>query len=311
MSRINIIALVSFAALLVWVFTLDRGTIAKIHSSVLSLFGPFQRTGTAMQDEIRDVVGPTRTPEQLAQENDELRREVSALRLQTQEIDRLLGENRRFRELLDFEQTSALKVIPARVIGRDASTWWNTVVIDRGFRHQVAVDSPVVTDVGLVGKTAFVNQDESTVILLTDERCRVAARIQGTSYEGILMGSRGATRVSPDLRLRFLPKEADPPVGSAVFSSNVGGLFPSNILLGEIKQFTVRDVAGEALVRPAVDFSELEYVFVIEREDAASRIEEGGELPAPGTPAAAGRPASPESTAVTTPADRSVSATGP
>ncbi|MFV1995322.1 MAG: rod shape-determining protein MreC, partial [Verrucomicrobiales bacterium] len=51
--------------------------------------------------------------------------------------------------------------------------------------------------------------------------------------------------------------------GARVYSSGVGGLFPSNLLLGRVKDFTAGDVYGEATVEPAVDFSALEHVFVI------------------------------------------------
>ncbi len=279
MSRINVIALVAFVGLLVWVFTFDSEATRKIQSTVLSVFAPLQKTGDDIEQAVTGLGVPEKSAEELAEENADLLIEVQALRIQAQELDRLKEENDNFRDLLKFKRNAPLKLIPARVVGRSAGTWWNTVTIDKGYRQHVAVDSPVVTDLGLVGKTALVNADETTVILLTDERCQVGARITGTPDRGILMGARGATKVTPDLRLRFLDKDASPQPGSDVFSTNAGGLFPAGIMLGEVKQFSVKDIYGEATVRPAVDFNELQYVFVIEREELV--IEVGG---APVTP---------------------------
>ncbi|CAN5452348.1 rod shape-determining protein MreC [soil metagenome] len=279
MSRINVIALVAFVGLLVWVLTFDNAATQKIQSTVLSIFAPMQKAGDDIERAVLDLGKPEKSLQEYAEENSDLLIEVKALRIQAQEIDQLKEENDTFRKMLKFRENAPLRLIPARVVGRSAGTWWNTVTIDKGYRQHISVDSPVVTDRGLVGKTALVNSEEATVILLTDERCQVAARITGTPDLGILMGARGATRVTPDLRLRFLSKDADPEPGAAVFTTNSGGLFPAGIMLGEVKQFATKDIYGEATVRPAVDFNDLQFVFVIEREDLV--IEVGGDPVSP------------------------------
>ena len=137
-------------------------------------------------------------------------------------------------------------------------------MIDRGLEDGIASDLPVVTDVGLVGKTATVSPNSSIVLLLTDEKCRVAAKIEGSRDRGILMGIRGATRLAPDLKLRYVSKDANPKRGTRVYSTGKGGVFPSNLLLGVVKSFRpVDDLYGEATIQPAVDFQELDDVFVI------------------------------------------------
>jgi rod shape-determining protein MreC len=266
MSRINLVALAVFAGLLAWVFAFPGETTRSIQQRALSIFSPFQKTGNAVKGKIADGRKPQRPPEELEAESVELKREIAALRVQSQELDDLLTENNRFRQMLNFERRSKLRLIPAKVIGRGMSTWWNTVTIDRGYRDGVAADSPVVTDVGLVGKVAYMDADTATVILLTDERCQLGARIEGTPDRGIIMGARGATKIAPDLRLKYLSKDASPPLDAQVFSSNDGGLFPEGILLGYVRQFNTLELYGEALVRPAVDFSDLQFLFVIERE---------------------------------------------
>lgn len=284
MSRINLIALVAFVGLLAWVFLLDNEASRRIQSTVLALFSPFQRSGAEVQEKVEDWVDPPPPVEDLEEQILNLQVQNQQLQIQNAQLERLVGENDELRAMLAFEKNAAFKLIPARVVGRDSSTWWNTITIDKGYRDYVAVDSPVLTDRGLVGKTAFVNPKESTVILLTDERCQVAARLEGTTDRGILTGVRGATKAMPDLRLRFLDRDANPPPGTKVYSSNDGGLFPVGIPLGEVRTFESRDVFGVAFVRPAVDFTDLKFVFVIEREEepesaresAPSRLPDGG-----------------------------------
>ena len=285
MTRANLVALVAFAGLLVWVFTLKPEVRTGLQERVLGVFSKVQNAGDKVREAVVPDDAPKRPYKEIAEENASLRLQIAQLEIQSQELDRLLTENSRFRELLDFEQGSVFSLIPSKIIGRETPTWWNTVVINRGYRQNVSVDSPVVTDAGLVGKTILVEANSSVVVLLTDERCRVGAKIAGSKEQGIATGARGATKLSPDLRLRFLSKDADPQPGTKVYTSNAGGLFPSGIAIGEVKEFQKLDLYGEALLRPAVDFGEITYVFVIERKnpppisDASRTAERVGAAP--------------------------------
>jgi len=125
------------------------------------------------------------------------------------------------------------------------------------------------------------------VILLTDEQCRVAARIEGTPEQGILMGRRGGFETRPDLVLRFLSKDARLQRGMVAYSSGVGGLFPVGIPLGKVKEFHSQEIYGEALIEPAVDFGSLTDVFVVKTPTDETRSQAGGRAPAGETPQAA------------------------
>jgi len=51
--------------------------------------------------------------------------------------------------------------------------------------------------------------------------------------------------------------------GQKVYTSGVGGVFPSGLLIGAVKSFHVRELAGQAQLTPAVELSHLEDVFVL------------------------------------------------
>jgi cell shape-determining protein MreC len=51
--------------------------------------------------------------------------------------------------------------------------------------------------------------------------------------------------------------------GSNVFTAGAGGVFPSGVLIGQVKGFTVKELEGVATVKPAVDLAEIRDVFVI------------------------------------------------
>lgn len=173
------------------------------------------------------------------------------------------------------------KKTTAKVISQNPSASSHSLVIDKGSLDGIVANSPVITSVGLVGKTATPEPHTTKVILLSDELCRVSAKVEGTLEQGILSGKRAAQAVQPQLHLRFLSRFAKINVGASVYSSGEGGVFPADLLLGRVKQFISGDVSGEAIVEPAVDFSTLDQVLVIEPKTEPS----AQEAPTPPKPA--------------------------
>jgi cell shape-determining protein MreC len=51
-----------------------------------------------------------------------------------------------------------------------------------------------------------------------------------------------------------------------VLTAGAGGVFPSGLVLGTVKDFSVRELEGVASVTPAVDLADLQDVFVIIRQ---------------------------------------------
>jgi rod shape-determining protein MreC len=101
------------------------------------------------------------------------------------------------------------------------------------------------------------------VLLLTDEKCQVSAKVEGTPEVGILSGQRGQFMGKPLLRLKFLSKNAELRPGQRVFTTGRGGIFQPNILLGTIESVEKGAMDSEALVRPSVNFADLGTVFVV------------------------------------------------
>ena len=114
-----------------------------------------------------------------------------------------------------------------------------------------------------VGKVDRVGDKLSSVILITDEACKVSVQVEGTPEVGILSGQRGQYESEPLLRLRFLSTKARISPGTRVFTTGLGGLFPSNILVGTVESVVPGPLDTEALVRPSVNFTDLSTVFLL------------------------------------------------
>src|SRR5207237_6419753 len=146
------------------------------------------------------------------------------------------------------------------VLARDASKGCGTISINRGKEDGVEADMAVVTDEGLVEKTTTVGANISVVLLVSDENCKVAASIEGTREQGIVSGERVVGGLAPSLNLNFLSKQADLKPGQKVYTSGVGGVFPSGLPVGTVKTFRVRELDGQAQLAPGVDLTHLEDV---------------------------------------------------
>lgn len=273
MKTLNLIALSVFMAATIAVLTLDTPTTRAVQAKVLAIFAPFIHASGTVQDTTSQAAAPDIDPKELLRYNEQLKLEVAKLKILSQRHDELLEENNRLREMVGYKMRAPFKqLIAAHVIKRSAAMWWNTLIIDKGSEDGIEPDRAVLTDAGLVGKTGRVTANMAEVVLLTDELCRVAAMVEGTREKGILSGERGAFTSTPDLRLRFLSRNGEIAPGMNVLSSGDGGVFPAKLLLGRVKVFENKDIAGEAVVEPAVDFSKLEDVFVV-GTDVARAIE--------------------------------------
>lgn len=263
MRRLNLIAIVVFLLLVGGLFALGPRSTQMLQARFLGFVTPFLKTGSSLQKQIVGFREGMKSLTQLEVENQGLTVEIKELKATNQMLRDLQVENNKLRRALEYRERAAFKLVPARIIARDAGTWWSTVKVDKGFDDGIQADMPVLTEDGLVGKTTTIASNACTVLLISDENCRVASTVEGTREQGICRGERTSTTSMPDLSLNFLSKLADLKPGQKVYSSGVGGVFPSGVLVGVVKKFEVRPLDGVATVIPAVDLTTIEDVFIV------------------------------------------------
>ncbi|MBS1810178.1 MAG: rod shape-determining protein MreC [Acidobacteria bacterium] len=133
---------------------------------------------------------------------------------------------------------SAPKVV-ARVVGRDATIWYRTIIVDKGLASGIEKDQPVITDQGLVGRVTSVALNSARVLLLTDERHASGAAIAQASESrvmGIVQGtsnSYGKSSLRCELKLVGATGEK-PAVGEIIFTSGQDGFYPRGLIIGKV-----------------------------------------------------------------------------
>jgi rod shape-determining protein MreC len=197
-------------------------------------------------------------------ENKHLRQRMAELSLENSMLKEAKLKNVQLRQLLDFTEESQFALRAAEVIGWEPDRTVNSILIDIGQSHGVQRNMPVVSPEGLVGKVYRVLPHVSVVQLLQDPNCRVSAIVQRSRILGIVEWERGVQCL-----LRHIPVKGDIRVGDVVVTSGMGGIFPKGLIIGSV--VTVADEGWElfkqASIRPGVDVSHLEEVFVLIDED--------------------------------------------
>jgi rod shape-determining protein MreC len=224
------------------------------------------RTGASVQQELGGVRGGLKRLDELERENQELKLEDEQLRATNSLLKNLESEVNRLNRALGFREKSAFKLMPARILSRERATWWNSCTIDRGTKDGIATDMAVVTEDGVVGKVTTAAKDIAVVLLVSDESLRISISIEGTQEQGIVSGTRASSTYVPDLKIRFLSKTANLKPGMKVLTAGAGGVFPSGLVVGSIKDFSVKELEGIASVTPAVDLAAVQDVFLIVRQ---------------------------------------------
>jgi len=184
-------------------------------------------------------------------------------------------ENIRLREQLGFSRTLGYKKISAQISGRDPNNLYSALVINKGSYSGISNDMAVVALQDgiqtLVGKVIQTGTFESLVMPIFDINSQVSARFSVSRYEGIIEGLGNA---ETPLLMKFIPKRArsEINIGDIIISSGMGGIFPAGINIGRVSSVSVLEYETtlEVEVTPIIDFSRLEYVFVIEVEQPSA-----------------------------------------
>ncbi len=200
-------------------------------------------------------------------ENSQLRQEVDQLRNQVISDKELENENKRLRDMLGFTNQPFYprdyKTVPARVIGRSASSWNATITIDRGSNDGIAMGQTVVSGQGLVGQVSAVATNSAQVLTIIDHNSHVEAKLQTDSASGAMGTVIGS--VNGELDMDFVDKNEKVSKNDVVVTSGSGKLFVKGIPIGVVDQVSDQEIDyfKRISVTPFVDFNRLEELMVL------------------------------------------------
>jgi rod shape-determining protein MreC len=196
----------------------------------------------------------------VGEENLNLRRDIASLQEETSRLRERAAASDRLRELLNLKEELPYATLAARVIARDPTNWYRSVVINKGQDDGIAVDMGVMTPTGAVGRVVKVHRQLAVVLLLIDRNNAVTGLIQRTRDEGIVEGTEKGLAW-----IKYLPLLSNVKVGDIVITSGMAGGFPRGLPIGRITRIERREAELflSAEIQPETDFGRLEEVLVI------------------------------------------------
>jgi len=179
-------------------------------------------------------------------------------------------ENEELRKLLDINQSLLdYEIISATVLTRDIDSWQNKLTINIGESSGVEVGMAVIVADGLIGKIIKTDQTQSVVQLVTtssqDNKISVVIQSKAGRVNGVIQ-----EYIEKDKRFEFIgiETEIEPIAGDLVYTSGIGGVYPSGIPVGIVTDRGLDDFSYYQVVKieSNVDFNNINFVEVLRKK---------------------------------------------
>jgi len=201
-----------------------------------------------------------------AKENEQLKERLTSLETELHTARQTAAEAERLRALLNLNEQTNIKSVPANVIARDPSVWFNTITINRGSSSGVETNMPVVTAGGIVGRIITVGPWSSQVMLITDEKAGAGAVVGQLGQSGALGSVRGRADLGVGLiEMRYVSGLEKVEVNDYVMTTGQDGIYPPGLNVGrviDVKPGTTTQ-AHQILIQPGAQLDHLEEVAVL------------------------------------------------
>jgi rod shape-determining protein MreC len=300
-SRAALILLSILLVLVVTCLLLPEQIAGSLRKETMEVFGPVIRAASTPIAFFSRLNTKLKTLDEAQAELIQARQQIAELTLQNQLLSDKSAENARLREMLGFRDASPFRLRACRVVGREPSSWWDTVQVNVGWQDDpdLTKDQPVVSPRGVVGKTGTVSRYVTEVILLVNDNCSISATAQNPTDpsaqdQGIVEGMGNLEEGKTRVLMTYLPKDSKIAEGQFVVTSGLGLEFPAGLKLGTVvevpplkKEYPTFGLYREAYIEPTADLNKLDELFIVlgPKKDSAE------DQPAPSAGAATPAPA--------------------
>jgi rod shape-determining protein MreC len=237
----------------------------------VSLFSTIQAAAHAVGSGVTNTINSVRELGELRREHELLLDRLAQYATIEEDVVSLRTEIDRLNRVLDYSESLQYDNLPARVIGKDPGNLFATITINRGSRHNVTPNMPVIAvqdgRQGLVGRVRTVAAGSSQVVPIFDASHFVAARLERSRHEGLVQGAGIGTGSTV---MRYVQSQARNEIryGDLIITSGMASIYPPGIPIGTVETILSQpyETTLELRMSPLVDFSRLEHVFVVRTE---------------------------------------------
>ncbi|MBD7910657.1 MULTISPECIES: rod shape-determining protein MreC [Clostridium] len=262
-----IVLSVAFLGLII--FTASKETKGPMGAAGDAL-NPIQKIAYNANRGVKDFVDFFLNFSDVKEENKQLAKENKELKNELQEYSNLKEENDKFRGILDFkEQHNNYNYIATNIISYSGSGIIDGYIVDKGQNDGIEKNMIVISPDGLVGQVSSVGSNWAIVQGIINENVNVSVKVENTKDNtGILKGYKDNSN-NLLVKVSNLPVDSQVKEGDVIMTSGLGFLYPKDIKVGtvmSVEEDKVK-VMKSAVVKPSVDFSKLEELYIVAPKD--------------------------------------------
>lgn len=160
--------------------------------------------------------------------------------------------------------------MPARVVKNSTRMPENYLTLNKGTDDGVTPDMGVVGPNGLVGRVKNVSRHYSTVVSMLHSGMNVAAKINPGQIDATVIWDG----IDPtEGKVLHVVRHHKIHLGDSIVTSEYNAVFPPNVLIGTIKEFTLGNGSSDYNITLdfSTDFTALSYVYLIKNNLKAER----------------------------------------
>ncbi len=266
---VGLLLLALTATFLLW--RIDNPRVERFRAAVTDQVVPSLDWAMAPVTGLVNIASDFQSYQRIYEQNRQLRRELQQMRAWREAALQLEQENAKLLDLNNVRLDPKLTYITGVVTADSGSPFRQSVLLNVGARDGVLDGWPAMDGIGLVGRIAGVGRTTSRVLLLTDTSSRIPVTIQPSGQRAILAGDN---TIYPPIEFIENPDLVRP--GDRVVSSGDGGLFPADLMVGQVTMGT----DGRLRIRLAADYERLEFLRVL-RSHEAETVTDPGKLIVP------------------------------
>lgn len=249
---LGIALLILLAIFIVW--RIDSPRIEQLRANIIDRIVPNMEWAMAPVTGTVNLFRDFQSYLKLAEQNQELRRELRQMRAWKEAALQLEQENARLLDLNNVQLDPRLTYITGVVLADSGSPYRQSVLLNIGARDGLVDGWATMDGIGLVGRISGVANNTARVLLLTDANSRIPAVIQPSGQRALVVGDN-----TPRPAVDFIESRDGVRPGDRVVSSGDGGVFPAGLLVGSLEV----DPGGRLRVRLAADYERLEFLRVL------------------------------------------------
>jgi rod shape-determining protein MreC len=233
--------------------------VPVLEAVTFGIFSEVQRTLSGGVGGVRQVWTNYVGLRHVKAENDELKRQLAAAQIAMQEQRALADQARGLQKLLELRDRVELATTGAEIIGAAASPDFRTLTIDKGTRDGLRPDMAVIAPNGVVGRIVVPSARSAKVQLLIDRNAAAGVLIERTRAQGVVVGG-----FDDRLQMQYVSEASDVAVGDLVVTSGIDTIYPKGLAVGRVESVEKNGPAFKRIVvRPTVDFTQLEEVLIV------------------------------------------------